>query len=164
MSTELTTYEKALEWFVNKVRRRMIDFDHLNELIGRQEQTDSEIKNAIEDTIDRYNTMPPPIGSSTINDFPSQDLLITGTMSRLLESSAILHDRNHLGYSAAGMTVDTHSMAASYRSKANELWQKFEQQADELKQALNIADITGSPTGIGSPYGVMGWFSNTLSI
>jgi len=160
--TLLTDTEKAIQWFVDKIRRRLVDYSSVNTLTNAVEVKDEEIKNAIEDTIDRFNSMSPPIGNRTIDDFPSQDLLIIGSMSRILESSAILHARNRMPYSAGGMNVDTHSMTTFYAQKSQELWQKFEIQADEIKQRINLSGVSGSPMGLGSSYGVMSWYNKRI--
>ena len=159
---ELTEKQKAIEWFINKIRRRMLDFPELNELIGREEVGDEEIRGAVGDTISEFNDIPPPIGGFTLNNFPSQEILVTGTIYKLLNSGALLHYRNQLSYSAGGITVDTHSMGPAYERLSERLYAKFMQMSMEKKKSINVKRMLRANRGLGSDYGLMCWYNSYI--
>ena len=160
---ELNSKQQAIEWFLNKIRRRMLDYPELNELIGKQEIGDEEIKGAVGDTIDEFNTINPPIGSFDLSTFPSQEILVLGTISKLLASGALLHLRNQLSFSAGGLTVDTHSMGPAYQQIASSLDAKFRAMTIEKKKSINVKRMLNSNRGLGSDYGLMCWYNNYVS-
>lgn len=167
MSEELAQKEMALEWFVNKIRMRLLDKAQLNELIGREEIGGEEIKSSIEDTVSEFNEMDPPGFTYSVWDFPAKEILIIGTMSKLLLSGAILHWRNHLTYSAGGLSVDTHSMGPHYERLGQMYKANFDRDADSKKRQINVSSMlggSGSGTmGLGSDYGLLSWYSRRLT-
>lgn len=162
MSDQLDSNEMAIEWIVNKVRTRLLDKAELNELIGKEEIGNLEIASAIEDTISEFNSMDPPIGSFTIFNFPSQEILILGTMSKVLMSGALLHWRNSLQFSAGGLSVDTHSMGQHYERIGGMMYSKFHQMSDMKKRQINVAKLLNQRAGLGSDYGLLNWYSSRL--
>lgn len=164
MSQALSSNQEAVEWFINKVRMRMLDFADLNELIGKEEIGKEEIGSAIEDAISDYNAIDPPGYTANIWDFPDKEMLIIGTMSKLLLSGAILHWRNQLSYSAGGLTVATHDMGPHYERIGNQLKAQFEQRADLKKRQLNVGALLGGRKGLGSDYGLLHWYENRIVV
>lgn len=162
MSTALDEKNKALRWFIDRIRMRMLDYEHLNELLGAKEIRDEEILASIEDTISDWNSIPPPLADRTIWDFPDREALIIGTMSRLLMSGAILHFRNDLQYNAGGITVATHDKGGPYKALADQLMAQFQQRATTKKMSENISAMTRAKRGLGSDYGLLYWFNTSL--
>jgi len=161
MAEALSETQQAAEWFVKEVRTAMLDYEELNELINNQEVDYKEIKKAADRTIDRYNNIDPPISARTVWDFPSKDLLITGTIARLLISGALLHYRNQLPYSAGGISVQTHTQGPAYERLGAQLMSQFEQQADIMKRSENVQRMMGVAGGLGSQYGLLSWFNSS---
>lgn len=160
MAEPLNDTQKAAEWFIDQIRKSMLDYEELNELINNQEISNEEIRDAINKTIDRYNNIDPPTTSRTIMDFPSRDLLISGTIARLLLSGSILHYRNQLPYSAGGISVQTHSQGSSYERLAHQLMAQFEQQADIMKRSENVQLMLGVAGGLASQFGLLNWYNS----
>ncbi len=164
MAEDLNELEEAKRWFIEQVRIAMIDDEDLNELIGREEVGDEEIKHAINRTIDEYNTTPPPLNTvRTYKDFPSKDLLIVGTMANLLLHGSILHFRNELNYNAGGISVQTHDKGQAYLALANRLKQEFTQRTTDKKISENASTLLMNCPGVGSDYGLLNWYWNSLN-
>lgn len=163
MSEGLNEIEKAKQWFIDQIRLSILDYEELNELIGRQEIGDEEIKASINRTIEEFNTMPPPISSYTFLTFPSKEILITGTIAKLLLSGSLLHFRNQLNYNAGGISVSTHDKGGAYISLADKLYNQFKTLAGELKTTINIQEMLLRRAGVGSSYGLLNWYQNSTN-
>ena len=162
MSEQLSDQQKAVEWFIKKIRTRLLDKADLNTLIGTEEIGKEEIASAIEDTVNDWNDIDPPGFTRTIWDHPDQEALIIGTMSKLLLSGAVLHWRNQLQYNAGGLTVDTHSMGPHYERMGNQYKAQFEQRTDMKKRQMNVSALLTKRSGLGSDYGLLHWYNNRL--
>lgn len=160
MAEELNDQEKAAQWFIDQIRRSMLDYEELNELINNVEISNEEIRDAIFLTVDSFNRIDPPLNNYTVWDFPSQSLLVDGTIARLLMSGSILHYRNRLPYTAGGISVQTHDKGPDYERIAARLQAKFDQDSDIMKRSLNVQNMLAVSGGVVSQYGLMNWYRN----
>jgi len=99
---------------------------------------------AIEDSLDDWNTTPPPIPHVTYNSHPSRRLLIRGAVIEILESAGILMSRNRLDYSDGGVTVRVSDKAQDYSQWIDRFINRYEKKKYEIKKTINIQRGWGS--------------------
>jgi hypothetical protein len=136
---------------VGMIRLYMRDYGHLNRLIQGEETSDRMIAWAIVDTMDDWNTTPPFIGDASIERFPSISLLREGAVYRILESVAILQNRNHLSFTDGGLSVAVNDKAPMLLNFINMLRQSYEMKKMRLKASMNVEMAFGG-TGTFSEY------------
>lgn len=160
MSHTLPTIELnaqiTLRSFVNEVRDFLRDHPVLNRLIEGEETSTRLIEWALVDTVDKFNTIPPLIGTFGVESFPSRYLLKQGACSQILKSAGILQSRNQLDYSAGGVTVAHSNKTPLYQSWIQMFDSEWHQMAKQLKVSLNIENAYGR--GISSEYAFLNGF------
>lgn len=119
------------------------DRPELNTLVDGIKFDDEQIDFAMKLTVDSWNTMPPPIGEYTIENFPHISLMLLGTWAWLLRGAAIGEAQNHLSYSAEGVSIDDRDKAAVFTQLGKDFWEEFKDTAKQIKIAQNIADAYG---------------------
>src|SRR3972149_3273259 len=90
---------------IAKTRSFIRDTAALNALLDGQETSDTLIDFSVELTLDDFNTSPPLIGNFTLENHPSQSLVLLGTILWILKSAGLLQPRNKLDYASGGVTV-----------------------------------------------------------
>ena len=146
--TTIPTYDQELlarRSMTERIREYARDYDVLNTLIEGEEHSDRMIIHAMERVVDDFNASPPAIGAYLVVNFPSLEVLISGTMAILLESVAILYARNDLAYAHAGTQVQF-NQHRDYLQMSQMLWQRYEVKKKEIKVAFN-AEMAVSNSG-----------------
>lgn len=128
---------------IELVRKFLRDTPKLNELKRVQESTDDDIKLALNMAISDWNSTPPLITPSRLDNFPSMDWLIVASAMFILQSAGILNYRNDLAYSDSGITVNPWSKGPQYFNTAGMWANMSENKKRELKIALNYATTFG---------------------
>ena len=143
---------RNLEQVIDFICYFIRDDKRLNTLIGTEESTRDQVKNAIELALDDFNNTTIPYTSyqlSNISSFPSLKLLTYGTAIELLTSNGILESRNRLNYSDGGISVNVSDSAAEYQSWINMFIQTYERKKLAMKNAANVEN---GFLGVESPY------------
>ena len=140
----------VMDQAIGRLRKFLRDIDELNELLEGKESTDSQLRMAIEDALDDWNSTPPIITAATLENHPAKRLLLRGAAIEVLISAGIWHSRNRLSYSDGGITVAIHGdKAQDYQAWADRFAREYENKKTEVKKAANIAAGWG---GVSSEY------------
>ena len=161
--TNMDTRREALAWYIDHIRLRIMDYEELNELIGKRETGNQEILACIEATIADWNAVPPPLSDVDIWDFPDREALTLGTMAKLALGGTFLQFRNQLSFSAGGISVNTHDKGGPYKMLHDTLYAMFRERVIEKKSSMNVQNMLRRRGGLGSDYGLLHWFGNNLS-
>ena len=125
------------------IRRFLRDTPKLNELKGKIESDDDDIKLAINMAISDWNNTPPLIAPVGLDNFPCPNWLIMASAMFILESAGVLQYRNELAYSDSGVTVNPWSKGPAYFNTAG-MWSKMvENQKRDFKYSLNVSQTFG---------------------
>lgn len=135
--------------FLFKTREFIRDKPDLNALLDSVETSDFLIEMARDLTIDDFNNTPPLIGSFQFSTFPSDHLLLMGTIIEILKSAGLLQSRNQLDYVEGGLSVQTSNKTPLYQSWISMLMQEYEQKKAMLKKSTNAESAYG---GVSSEY------------
>lgn len=150
--------------FVGQVREYLRDFPEFNALLQGEETSDGLLNLCADLAADDFTHTMPPIGTFTVETFPSLYLLLLGTVIQVLRSAGILQARNNLNYSDGGLTVATSDKAQIYQAFAQWIMQEYETKKRAFKISQNARSAYG---GIHSEYSWIGAFaqySNLASI
>jgi len=129
---------------IDDVRMEMRDYPKLNVLIDGEESGGRQIANAIRNTLDAFNSMPPPLHTTfSWYQFPSRSLLIMGTIGRLQLQVADLDDRNYYPASDGQIKIPSRQKGQLVRQSAMTKWQMFLQEARTLRISLNYREAQG---------------------
>jgi hypothetical protein len=121
-----------------EVREFVSDYTTNNYLLDGEEFSDTGIQLCIDLAVDAFNLIPPP-GSVTLANFPSKSLLLYGTLWHLFEGRAAVLARNTMAYSDGGLQIPIEERYELYMSMAGSWKQKFQEGAQQLKIAQNMA-------------------------
>jgi hypothetical protein len=122
---------------VRDVRVYSKDSPELNYLLEGDEQSSDELIGlAMRLAVSDFNTMGFMSGYS-IETFPNDSVLMTGTLHHLANAEAEKQLRNQINYSAQGLTAGIDDKYPLYNSLAQHYWQLFNQKGMALKQAIN---------------------------
>lgn len=136
MSNSIVT-EKDLRLF-------LMDKPELNTLISGVRWTPEMIELALQLTVDRFNLIQPPTGTSyTLENFGNKYLLLTGAAAFLLKSASIGDAANSFTYNADAVQVDDRDKAQIFLSLSKELEAEFKEQATNMKISQNISVVYG---------------------
>jgi len=127
---------KDIELFA-MIRRKLRDFPALNRLTDGEENSDEDIKLAINQCFSDFNNTPPLIKRYTFNDPPPLHLLIDGTICFLLESLIMILIRNALVFNDGGITI-SNDKADKWQMYLNYLKGQYEAKKLEFKKSANI--------------------------
>ncbi len=126
--------DKTLRDWVAYVRDYMRDYPELNRLVDGEETSDRMIAFALMFTVDKFNLVPPLIGSFGITAIPAY-IVLKGTTIHIMESIGLLQTRNQLDYSAGGVSV-----AHSNKTPLDQSWiQMFNSEWHQLVKAFKVA-------------------------
>jgi hypothetical protein len=84
-----------------------------------------------------------------VTNFPSDSLLLQGTLHHLANSEAERQLRNQVNFSAQGLQSSVDDKFQSYNTLAQYYKSLFDRGARDLKQAINVASAWGESH---SPY------------
>jgi len=140
--------------YVNRLRRYLNDTAILNTLELEEESTDSNLYEAIKDTMDEINyEFLPATTYSTIAEFP-WPLLKMGSTLQVLISKGIMSARNQLTYNdAGGIQVSDVDKYGRYINWFNVLIAKYQRGVTSWKLGANIDEAYG---GVPSEYADLG--------
>jgi hypothetical protein len=88
-SSEASVEDGLKAWvytLIGYVRAKLRDYPELNRLVAGQENSDRLIGLALMETVDDYNTTPPPLEHKKLSNFPNVSLLIQGAVVKVLQS------------------------------------------------------------------------------
>ena len=140
---------KSRDAYIKDVRNSLSDYAHLNRLLDDEEEfSDDRLAYFLDKALDRYNTTPPPISSSSYEDFPSDSLLVDMAELAALESALILRSRNALTYTSDGTTVALDNVA-EYDRLVQSLRARINQEIMSIKLSINLKRAFGK---VHSPY------------
>jgi len=120
------------------VRQYMRDYPELNRLTQGYESSPRMIAWAIVDALDDWNTTPPFLGTTTIDNFPSKHLLCRAAAISLLESIAMLQMRNHISFSDGGISVSVNDKAPMIMQWVSMLKSGYEDKKVRMKSSMNV--------------------------
>lgn len=124
---------------------RLFAFDRpeLNTLIDGVRFSSEQIERAAITAVDRFNILPPPVSSYSIETFPSRYLLMIGTWGLLLRGAAIGEASNNLTYSAAGVQVNDRDKAQVFAELGKLFWDEFVDTSKDIKLTQSINQAYG---------------------
>jgi len=134
---------------IQRVTKFLRDDASVNQLLDGKESSPSQVRMALEDSLDDWNTTPPPIAPVTFDTHPSRNLLTKGAVIEILISAGILMSRNRLNYNDGGIHVATSDKANEYSQWINMFVRNYETKKIQIKRTINIANGWG---GVPSEY------------
>lgn len=153
-----------LDRAVQSLRNMIRDKKALNRLLmGEEESSDEELRQAIVCALIDWNVTPPLITPVTLSNHPNKYLLLMGAAVQALTSSGIWHSREHMPSSDGGSSADDHAKAGEYSGWIERYAAEYERKKVDLKAALNIAAAYGD-MGVTSEYGVLSLGSNIYGV
>lgn len=126
---------------VAMIRKMMRDTSPAqNRVLEEVEFTDSEISDAIDDSIDEFNAIPPVLSHVyyTAEDFPWVRQLVESVIGKLLRLASLWYIRNDMKVSAAGISADDMGKGPVYRQLSEAYAQEWEKWVKLVKRQLNI--------------------------
>lgn len=111
---------------------------------------DAEIAFAIKRPVEYWNEMPPPVRTFTTRSFPFRYHWLMGIAGELFLIAAEGYRKNHLAYSAAGVSIDDQAKEPNYEQAAQMRLQAFRDFVRRKKVELNVA---GGFSEVASDYG-----------
>lgn len=115
-----------------------------NVLLDTFEFEPEEIRHAMTLTVDYYNETPPFLGRYDYDKFPWRFHLLQGTAANLLFMAAHRYRRNHLNYSAGGVSVDDQNKYQQYDAAGDKLWAEYKSWVSTAKKAANAEQGWGT--------------------
>lgn len=116
----------------------------MNTLIDQEEFSSEEIRTALTLTADYWNETPPFTSRYDYDKFPWRYHLLQGAAANLLFMAAHRYRRNHLNYSAGGVSVDDQNKYQQYDAAGDRLWTDFKKWVSDTKKAANAENGWGS--------------------
>ncbi len=131
------------------IRTYTKDMPEFNVLLeGEQQSSDELIQLAMRLTVNDFNIVA-PITQYTVENFPSDILLIYGVLHHLANTEAERQLRNQVSYNAQGLNAGIDDKFQFWNQLARYYKDLFDQKLRELKIYLNLNDAWG---GSWSPY------------
>lgn len=117
-------------------------------LQGRYQSEDALIELALRLAVNDFNVVP-PISSYEVKNFPSDTMLMYGTLHHLANGEAERQLRNQVTYNAQGLNAQIDDKYQQYNQLAMYYKQLFEAKIKEMKIQQNLEKAWG---GSFSPY------------
>ncbi len=124
-----------------------------NSLLNELAFTDAEIAYAIGRPVDYWNEIPPSIGRHNTQNFPYRFHWMEGIAASLFQIAAEGYRKNHLAYSAAGVSIDDQNKEPNYEQAAARGWAVYKDFVRRKKAEINLNAAYGT---VGSDYGRIG--------
>jgi hypothetical protein len=128
---------------VSEVREFIKDKPEFNHLLDGEEFSPVQINMSIELAIDHFNGEI-PVSNYSNNDFPKKDLLMSGTLYKLMSGASALLARNHMSFSDGGLQIPVEERITLYQSLAEMYKVDFETRTQKWKINNNIETGWGS--------------------
>lgn len=133
-----------------------------NFLLDEVEFSDTEIAFALRHPIDEWNETPPPVNEIfTPKTFPFRNFHSRAAIGELLILAGSWYMRNHLSYSAAGVSVNDRDKAQAYLSLGERYRSEWKEWVLNKKIELNVergfAQLLSPYTAIDAFYGYYGY-------
>ncbi len=120
-----------------------------NLLLRDVEFSTEEILDAIRRPIAYWNEAPPPVARHTTRSFPYRENWRKAVAGYLFQTAADKYRRNHLPYSAAGLSVDDMNKETQYLNTARMVLQEYRDWVQATKIGVNLRLMNGY---VGSSY------------
>lgn len=115
-----------------------------NYLLDDVDYTNKEIVKALQDVVDTWNDTAPRTIAHSYATFPYRKRWSEGAMGLLLERKGRQMYRNHLSYSAGGVSVDDTSRYQVYMQDGERMWARFLAWMGAEKRRIDIENAFGS--------------------
>lgn len=142
--------------FVEMVRAYMRDMPHVNRVVAGEESSKEQIMWAVLDAVSDFNGTPPFTHGTSLESLLERSqtsLLMRMTVITLLESISLLQMRNHVNYSAGGISVGVNDKAPQLMQYIQYMRASVDQQKQRAKIAMNIESLLNSGNvGLHSEY------------
>lgn len=137
---------------INKVRIYVRDHEELNTLLESKETSDETMDLFVDLALEDFNTTPPYIGDYELDNFPSLQIILYGTIVQLLLSAGLLYMRNGLNYvDPGGISIGDKERHQGYLQWAQTFGEMYETRKRQLKGTINFRRGWGSaPSGYGA--------------
>lgn len=112
---------------------------------------DAEIAFAIKRPVEYWNEIPPPVRTYTTQNFPFKYHWLMGITGELFLIAAEGYRKNHLAYSAAGISIDDQAKEPNYEKAAQMRLQDYRDFVRRKKVEMNVAGAFGE---VVSDYGL----------
>ena len=109
-----------------------------NYLIDDYDFTNKEIFSAMRRTVDYWNETTPDIRRYSYSSFPYRFHWLQGTIGLLLKQAGTHKLRNHLNYSAGGVSVNEEQRWKDYFSIGDKYWSEYIHWVANKKYEINI--------------------------
>lgn len=149
---------EELNAFTESVRLFLRDYSDLNRLIDGEESNPRMIAFAAMDAISEFNSEPPPLRKYNFGDFISKgwtSFLLKGTVKHLLQSIALLQNRNNLRFSDGGITAQTSDKASELMNFSQVFERQWKDWVKKIKITENISSILSNGDGAASEYSLL---------
>jgi hypothetical protein len=147
----MATIPAAAKLQVDKLRDFLRDRAELNILLEKQESTDQDLYQALQDGMDAINYEYGYETNYTLSDFPSWKIIRDAALLEILTSAGIHSARNMLTYNdAGGVTIQDMDVYGRYINYYNVLITKIRTSIQNFKIQSNINNAYG---GSYSAYG-----------
>ena len=124
---------------IAELRLALKDYPEFNGLLENVEFSDQELIWALMRPIDIWNSMPPILSTMTPTQFARyRGAWLWGSMAELFSLAANYYRREHLPYSASGLSIDDKDKAEAYMQAAEINGLKFKEFVERRKAELNI--------------------------
>ena len=136
---------RATQIFVQEVRGYLRDHAELNRLLSGVESSDRQIAWAVVAAVEKFNGSPPmsDYGIDTLLRLHQSDLLRRMAVMSLLEGVGMLQTRNHINYSAGGMSVGVNDKTPLIMRWLEYFNSSVPQELLRVKVAMNIEEALG---------------------
>jgi hypothetical protein len=124
-----------------------------NVLLNELAFDDAEIAYAIGRPVEYWNEIPPDVRRYTTQTFPHRFHWMEGIAASLFQIAAEGYRKNHLAYSAAGVSIDDQNKEPNYEQASARGWAVYKDFVRRKKAEINLNAAYGT---VGSDYGRMG--------
>lgn len=132
-----------------QIRLYIKDVDVLNKLLDGHIQNIDELIELAKSLTVNYANIVPPKTSYTVENFPSDTVMLYGVLHHLANGEAERNLRNNVNYQAQGLATEIDNKYQEYSQLAQYYKQLFDQQLGQIKQYENQEQAWG---GAYSPY------------
>ena len=114
-----------------------------NLLLQDYEFTPEEIRTCMNLAVDKWNDLPPAIGSYDYDRFPYRGELLRGTVANLLFMAAMRFRRNELKANVPGGLVNDQGKYQEYDAAGQRMWDEYVKWIVLKKRSINMENGWG---------------------
>lgn len=141
-----------LKIYRNGLRDFLKDYEEVNRILKFEEENNDNLLDLyLNMAIGFLNSVPPPVMTYTIENFPLPGLLIHRAAIDCMISNSIMQARNELSYNNGGISVKFPD-GNRYSGPLQMLTSVFNQELEMLRQLKISINIEGGWGGVNSPY------------